>query len=303
MQFKYLRSLLLIMVILGSQQLFGCDMCGYSVGLNPNYNQNQIGLRYRYRSFLGQHSHSGMGANHAEGSNLENFNTLELSGRWCIGEKWRLQGLMPYVINKSYADDKISEEHFGLGDITLTMMREIWQRADTGSNKFGHRLFAGIGISAPTGGFRVHAIADYVPLSMPGTGAWSGLVLVNYLIRHKNWGLGIDASYRMLSNNPFHYQMAARTNANANLFYQFSKGQISVLPFVGTYLETAGMDKFDSVLQENTGGLATFGNLGFEFYAGNFSLNVQGQIPVIQKLNGSQGQNRTRWTTGIFYSF
>lgn len=301
MKRQYLRGVLTLALLICASQLFACDLCGYAVGLNPNFNQNQIGLRYRYRSFAGAHSHLAEG--HAHSADLENFNTFELTGRWCLTDKWRIQAFVPYNINRSFAHDAISSEEMGLGDITALGMYQLWQRADTGSNKVGHRLFAGLGLGLPTGRFRVHSIADYSPLSMPGTGAWSGLVVANYLARYKNWGMGVDVSYRYLTKNAFEYHMAARTNANLNVFYQLRKKQFSLLPFVGGYVEQAGEDQFGGVSEVNTGGLAIFANAGTEVYLGRFSLNMQAQIPLIQNLNGSQGMNKTRYTIGLFYSF
>lgn len=298
---QYWSAVLLLAFIMSATQLFACDLCGYAVGLNPNFNQNQIGLRYRYRSFAGAHSHVSEGHGHT--ADLENYNTIELTGRWCIGDKWRIQAFVPYNINRSFSHDEIAEEELGLGDFTVMGMYQLWQRADTGSNKVGHRLFAGLGLGMPTGRYRVKSLTDYSPLIMPGMGAWSGLVAANYLARYKNWGLGADFSYRYLTRNMFEYRLAPRTNGNLNLFYQLNKGQVSVLPYLGGYLEHANEDRFGDISEVNTGGLAAFGNVGAEVYVSSFSVNFQAQIPVLQNLNGEQGLNQTRITTGINFSF
>ena len=46
-----MKRILLTAVVAIATTASACayDLCGYNVGFNPNFNQNQIGLRFRYR--------------------------------------------------------------------------------------------------------------------------------------------------------------------------------------------------------------------------------------------------------------
>lgn len=69
------RSLLLIVFFWGGL-LSACDFCNYYLGLNPNYNQNTIGSRYRSSSFLIPNSdigHLRHNDSHSKGNTNESY--------------------------------------------------------------------------------------------------------------------------------------------------------------------------------------------------------------------------------------
>ena len=279
---------------------WACDLCGYSVGLNPNYNQNQIGLRFRYRDFVGHHTHSD---GHVHGADRETYMTAELWARWCPNPKWRIQLLLPAAQNIAYNDGKVDQRIRGLGDASVLAYYQVMQQVDTNANGWQHRLFAGLGMGAPIGKWKPAAVNDYEPLLMPGTGAWSGMAAINYLLRKGRWGWGLDYNYRSSTTNGLGYRFADRHNLAANMFWQWKKENFALLPFVGGYVEYARRDQYEAARQRDTGGIAAFASTGLEVYLSRFSVNMTAQLPLIQNLNGQQGQNKPRINCGVFYSF
>jgi hypothetical protein len=287
------------MIIMASPS-WACDLCGYNVGLNPNFNQNQIGLRFRYRDFVGHHTHS---AGQVHGADREVYTTAELWARWCPHPKLRIQMLLPVAQNIAYIHEEVDARVTGMGDASVLAYYQLFQKVDTSMHGWQHRLFVGAGLAAPTGKWRPQVISEYEPMIMPGTGAWSGMAALSYMLRKGNWGLGLDYNFRASTVNALSYHFADRNNFSANLYYQWKRKGFALLPFVGAYAEYARKDQDHTVRQRNTGGIAAFGSAGFEVYLNRFSLNLTAQLPLIQALNGQQGQNKPRLNGGVFYSF
>lgn len=302
-RFKKLGVMALMLLLAGNG--WACDLCSYSVGLNPNYNQNQVGLRFRHRNFVGRHSHATDGHGHTHGASpdQEMFQAFELWGRWCPSPKWRIQMLLPYGVNTSYSQGDRLDRMVGLGDASVLAYYQVFQKGAMEDTGLRQRLFVGIGGVFPTGKHLPNAGQAYDPLQLPGTGAWGLMPAISYLLRKGNWGLGLDYNYRATTTNIRQYHFSDRHNFNANLFYQLRKKNFSFLPFVGSYAEFARTDQDHGVRQINTGGLAVFANTGFEAYLGGFSVTFMPQLPLLQLLNGDQGKNAPRFMTGVFYSF
>jgi hypothetical protein len=289
-----------VVAIATTASVWACDLCGYSVGLNPNFNQNQIGLRFRYRDFVGHHTHSD-GQTH--GADRETYLTTELWARWCPHPKLRIQVLLPFAQNTAYNDGEIDQRIRGVGDASALAYYQVVQRVDSNPSGWQHRLFVGGGLGMPSGKWRPKVVTEYEPLLMPGTGAWSGMAALSYMLRKGHWGLGLDYNYRISTANALGYRFADRHNFSANLYYQWKSGDFALLPFAGMYAEYARKDQTDAVRAHNTGGIAAFGSVGMEVYLGRFSVNLTAQLPLVQSLNGQQGQNHPRFNGGLFYSF
>ncbi|HEX2899597.1 MAG TPA: hypothetical protein VHS96_07760 [Bacteroidia bacterium] len=302
MRFQFKTAGIAALLLLSAHLALACDLCSYSVGLNPNFNQNQVGLRYRYRNFIGQHSHND-GHSHVHSPDRESFETFELWGRWCPSPKWRIQAILPYARNTAYSQDSILDQMHGLGDASVMALFQLLQKGDMDDDGLRQRLFAGLGGMAPTGKAKPEAGSAYDAMRQPGSGAWGLMPALSYLLRKGNWGLGADYNLRLTTTNYRDYRFSTRHNLNANLFYQLKKKEFSLLPFVGGYAEHARADQWMRLRQADTGGFATFGNAGFEAYWGGFSGTLMVQIPVVQVLNGNQGKNAPRITTGLYYSF
>lgn len=279
---------------------WACDLCGYSVGLNPTYNQNQIGLRFRYRDFVGHHTHRD---GQVKGADRETYITTELWARWCPNPKWRIQMLLPIAQNTAYNDGKIDQRIRGMGDASVLAYYQVLQHVDSSATGWKQRLFAGLGMGAPTGKWKPAIVSEYEPLIMPGTGAWSGMAALSYLLRKGRLGCGLDYNYRKSTTNGLDYHFADRHNLSGNVYWQWTRGSFALLPFVGGYAEYARPDQYQAVRERNTGGIAAFASGGVEVYLNRFSLNITGQLPVVQNLNGQQGQNKPRMNCGLFYSF
>jgi hypothetical protein len=289
------------MLLLWATPLLACDLCGYYTGLNPNFNQNQVGLRYRYRGFSGSHTHTTDGQHHVV--DRETFETVELWMRWCPKPKIRLQALLPLAVNSGYYNNAVANRETGLGDASVLAYFQLWQHLAEDAKGARHRLFLGGGLGLPTGRFKPDAGDPYHAMAMPGSGAFSGIGGINYILRKNNWGFSADYNYRINTTNSLGYHFADRQNVNANVYYQIGKEKVTVLPFAGSYAEFARTDRNNRKYEGDTGGFAWFGNAGVEAYFGGLSLSMTAQYPALQILNGHQGTNKLRLMSGIYYSF
>ena len=113
------------MIISYSTLKAGCDMCNMYVGLNPNYNKNTIGLRYRYSSY----SDLGMIHTNASGNlNYRSYRTTELWAMYYPTPKVQLLFAIPYMDNRLVMEDNLKQQVLGLGDLTFVGRYQILNR-------------------------------------------------------------------------------------------------------------------------------------------------------------------------------
>lgn len=294
-----MKKFLLLCFVLSALQSNACDMCNFYLGINPNFNKNSIGLRYRERSYIGEHSHSGTHTHeHTTSSMKEIYQTYELWGRWYPTPKVQTMVCLPYCINTD-DEGKIT----GLGDAILLTQFQLYNTPPDTVKKFRQRIFAGGGIKLPTGTFKKTFDEELNPHMQPGSGSIDFIIACNYTAKYKNFGLAADGSYKINTSNKNNFLFANRLNASLNVFYSFSKNTKSLIPMLGLYYEQGERDIESNIYLGNTGGKVAFINTGIDLYFKKISVNLSYQIPAYEKLNGTQAQNQNRIIAGINYSF
>ncbi|MCB9235990.1 MAG: hypothetical protein H6581_30365 [Bacteroidia bacterium] len=292
-------ALLALLTFTGFQTR-ACDICSFYFGLNPNYNLNQIGLRYRYRSISGSHDHGG-GIQH---TSREVFQGIDLMGRYCPSPKVRLWGLLP--LNRNQSNDSQSEPvvYQGLGDLILGGDFQLFQILATDSGKATHRLFWRGGSSLPTGSFRqLDQWGSLDHTLQPGTGAFGLFTGANYLVGIGKFGLNALVTGRYFTPNAHHFRFGERLNLDLTLRYVInseSGGQV-FYPLVGLFSEWAAPDHLLGFEYPGSGGIYAAGKAGFELYLGKFSLTGTAQIPFAQKMTGEK--EGSAFLGGCFFSF
>ena len=308
-----MRSIRLIgcfILLIGCDSLLACDFCNYYLGINPNYNQNAIGLRFRTSSYTGNHSHNNIIGNsdghiHTESSaNYEFYGTYALWGRWYPVPKLQLTGNFPISDNYEMENNEKASHITGIGDLMLVALYQVYNTPSDSSSAFNQRLFLGGGIKFPTGVYReTSSDGELEPLLQPGTGSFDFIASLNYLAKIKKAGLNTDITYRINTSNKNGFQFANRLNATVLLFYKIPIKAWTLIPSGGVYYEQALMDLDNNTYLQNTGGKVLFSQFGVDIYYKNFSVNFGYQIPVYENLFGVQGKNQNRLITGISYAF
>ncbi len=303
---KIIFSVLLLISMSDAVQA-GCDMCSMYLGLHPNNNKQTVGLRYRYSSYTmlpnpGTGAHASHG--HTSGVKSERiFQTYELWSQLFINPKNQLIAIIPFSSNSIWESGIQKEIYQGMGDVQLLYRRQVYNTYADSAN-IRQRVFAGVGIKAPTGVYNKKNIMDMVdPHIQNGTGSTDLMFSVGHLLKYRSAGINTELLYKVNFENNLHYRFANRWNGNVNLFYIIDKEPFNIIPSLGTQWEYAYLDHEAEKEVSGTNGILINGQLGVDIYWKNFSLNLSGLVPVIQELNDPYTTNNYRLMTAINYSF
>lgn len=301
------KKLILLAGMLGmSLSAMSCDLCNLYLGLNPQYNNNQVGVRFRFRQAAGLHSHEHTGSStvphtHTSMYVTDRYLSTEVYARVYLNPKWVVFATLPYAVNSQAMEGSETSVLTGLGDMPLLVQRQLFNRPRTDSSAFGQRMFIGAGVKLPTGRFDLDANDD--PHIQPGTGSWDGLIAASYLAQWKKWGLATDLNFRISTANKYDYRFANRMNGTLSLFYGLQSGKWTFMPSLGGYLEAGGRDLSDHVFLQSSGGWSAFATGGLEVYRGRCNWVANAQLPVVQGLNGQQPLPVLRLATSFGVSF
>ena len=268
----------MIAIVFSYHKSHACDGCGggsgnYYFGVSPLFTKNFAGIRYRHSSFS-----SNLGTRGT-------FQSTELWGRFYPVKNLQIMAFVPYNFNSQTRIDLPNKNISGLGDITVMANYQIFNKKDT-SSIWKHNLLLGGGVKLPTGDYQhkdENGKLTNVNFQM-GTGSLDFILNVVYNIRYKKIGLTTNISYQINSKNPKMHQFGDKISALASLFYVHKIGQVAFMPSVGVFMESAKGDKQTGIDVTETGGKATFSNLGLETYYKQYSVGFQYQIPMSQNL-------------------
>jgi len=283
-----------------------CDLCGCYFGIEPNFNQNSVGVRYSYFKYYSAPEpvvdnpaldHEVIGGT----EETEIYSKVEIFGKYNVTPKLRLLVTLPYkfieINGKSIKD---------FGDVSLLAQYQIFSTAPSlkEESQYRQRVYLGAGIKLPTGAFNKQLEFGVTePHFQPGTGAFDFLVSGSYFSKYKDFGFNTDVSYSIATKNKNDYQFANRFNLTSSIFYQIEVDQTGLMPHAGVYLEQAPKDKQTDVEVPSSGGSVVFFTGGLDIFYGSLSLNLTYQHPINDKLNGSQVPNKFRVISGLSYYF
>lgn len=253
----------------------------------------------------------------------ETFISYDVFANFYLSKRFQLNVNTYFADNYTYKNDSTLENISGIGDITITTTYQLFntkQTADT-SKKFIHRVNVGAGIAIPTGSYNKKSIVGFqtkiqpnVILGSPieeldphlqsGTGAFSSLIILEYLVKYKNIGLNSNISYKANTENKNNFRFANRFNANSNIFYlgKISK-TLTLMPTIGTAMEFSNRDTFENYSYLGSGGEVWFANIGTTLFVKNWGLNFMYYTPVYQRLNDIQPENKNRVIAQLTYYF
>mgnify|MGYP006872391473 CR=1 FL=1 len=291
---------------LGDIQENSCDLCGCFFGIEPNFAQNSVGVRYSYFKFYSPAHNEPVNPNldhegHTGVEETEIYSKVELFAKYNATPKLRFLLTLPYKfidINGKQIKD--------FGDASLLAQYQIYATPPSlkEESQYRQRVYVGAGLKVPTGAFNKqleYGITE--PHFQPGTGAFDFLVSTSYFSKYKDFGFNADASYSIATKNKNEYKFGNRLNVTSSLFYQVETGQTGLLPHAGIYLEAAEHDKLNEVEDPNSGGSVLFITGGIDVYYSSFSLNFTYQHPINDRLFGSQTPNKFRAVASLSYYF
>lgn len=258
----------------------GCGVANYHYGILPQFQENFVGLRYRYRTY-----DSRLDAGHLAPYSYERFQSTELWGRFYPMERLQLFAFVPYNFNKRIEGEKVTHLE-GLGDIVVSANYSLINTYDTEkASGWTHNLLVGAGLKFPTGKFR--ALEDGMTINQNfqlGTGSVDYLFNVLYTLRHANLGVNTEFSYQFNNTNADEYRFGNTSKSALTAFFIPETGALTLMPNAGIGLETFKDNRqFDQPFPD-TGGWALLYSAGVEAYFRSVAMGVTYTHPGRQEL-------------------
>ena len=300
---KYTLTIVTLLMLLCSQALMACNVCGcgvanYHYGILPQFQKSFIGLRYRYRSYVSQ-----LEEGHAAPYAYETFQSAELWGRFYPARRVQAFVFIPYNFNNREEDDK-STSLTGLGDIVISANYNMLNSYDSTNSVLKHNLLIGGGVKLPTGKFR--AIEDGLTVNQNfqlGTGSVDLLFSMIYTLRYKKAGFNTEFTYNFNTTNKDDYHFGNTSRTGLSVFYVLNAGALTVMPNAGASLETFKNNKQFGQEFDDTGGWAALCNAGIESYFRNIAFGVSYTHPGKQELFSGKVTSNDRFATHITVMF
>lgn len=305
-----MKYIICFVLLLTGSAAYACDVCGassgnQSLGLLPQTSFHFAGVQYKYSSFNSRQY--ALKDNTMASYAKEYYQSMQLWGRYCIGNRWQLFGFVPYSHNiYQNADSAVHTK--GIGDVTILLNYVFIQTADSNTSLIRHRLQAGTGIKAPTGAYA--GITDRERSGLPnmqaGTGSWDFPVNVNYTLRYGSFGVNTDLSYNITTANKNGYKYGDKLGTQLSLFYLLSAGQVNVIPQLALNNEYTLHDYENyskKWLNEDSGGNILSVRVGAQLYFKRIGMQVLYSRPVHQDFGGGNIAARNKIDAGIMYLF
>lgn len=273
----------------------GCSANGGSMGFSSMLDNNFIGIRYFHQSYK---SRDGI-FNDSPWID-ENFNTAQLWARVPVVNKLEIMALVPYHFHNREKPSG-TQDVSGIGDITVMAFYTVFQtKNDTA--QFVHRVQAGAGLKMPTGKYQSDNNGSVNPSFQVGTGSWDYTLAAEYTLRNNRIGFNGVLNYIFKTENDKSYQFGDQFNYGGTLFYSLAAGQFTIVPQAGLAGEVYKSNKDYGEEVPLTDGDIFFGKAGVEVGYKDFSLGLNGMLPINQNLTGGRVEANYRWAVNLNYS-
>lgn len=281
-----------------------CDLCGCYMGLEPNFNENQVGLRYYTFKFINEAQPVNPNVDHEETpgeSSTEYYNNVELYGRFYLSPKTRIIFGIPFSFNEID-----SKKLNGMGDMRVLAQYNVYNTDINGMTNFWQRIFLGGGLKLPTGVYNkqlTYGITE--PHFQPGTGSLDFLFTGLWIAKLEKAGIGWrnDVVFTLNTTNKNDYKFANRFNWASTFSYDIVTSSVNILPKAGIYLETANSDQYQGADAEGSGGTVWMGTMGIDVTYKMLSMDFDYQLPISQNFIGVQPENDYRFFISMGYAF
>jgi hypothetical protein len=309
----------LFLFLTGFIQAFGCDICAFYSGIQPNDFRSRFEYYFRFRAFKGyvvdpsggnqtltsKISHdpsAGNGLNDAKyiPSDREQYYSQDFRAVFFVRKRVEFAVNLPYAVNIQHFNN-IREVKIGPGDATILAHYGF---SINKKGKVKQRLFVGSGIKLPTG-WKSKNQEYYLqnPEIWPGTGSFDGIFSLRYSAVVAKYGMQFQLLGKLTGTNKFDYQFGNSGNATLMVFriFECNKQKNYLRPFTGAYFETAGSNSFESAAVSGTGGNVTFLTLGNDFGNSRMNFHLSFQLPVSENLTGNQLKNSSKFQFGFTF--
>lgn len=274
----------------------GCSANGGSMGFSSMLNNNFVGARYVYQSYTTK-----QGIFNNSPWIKENFNTIQIWSRIPITKRIQLTALLPYHDNnRELVSGK--EGISGLGDFTVMGMYTLIQPTMDSVAVYSHKVQFGGGVKAPTGKYNVTNSETLNPSFQLGTGSWDYLLISEYVVKRKQFGINTALSYTFKTENKKLYQFGNQLNYGTTLFYLLDLDKVKLVPQLGIAGEVYESNKQVKQAVIGTKGDILFSKIGLEVGREKLSLGINAMFPLNQNLTNGNVKSNYRFSINLNYS-
>lgn len=232
-------------IVLNALPALGCDICGCGtsqayIGLQPGFQKNHIGLRYRQSRLT---NHLGQQGARTYLSTEEQYHLAELSASVSLHKKWRATAVIPLAFMQQKRVHETRQVQ-GLADAWLGIQyRWISRQWQDKQNRLW-RLDGWMGLSGklPTGRYRPNMGTGAIDNFQLGTGSVDGQWMALIDLRRNDAGIAISPMVRVNGANGLAYRYGSRASVLVQAYYKWRLGAASISPNAGFQYDVNGED-------------------------------------------------------------
>ncbi len=292
-------GILLLCVIspVSACDICGCPGAGSSPGLLPLVQRHFVGVRWQYQSYS-------IAAHHTGGSPTEEtYHTADVWGRWQPHRRVQAIGILPWSVAARITPGEPVLQAVGIGDATVLLQYSLLDPARQSVRVWQQALQAGAGVKIPTGSSNLtdKEGALVAPNLQPGTGSADYMTSLLYAVRKGKTGISLDVSARISTKNAAGYQFGHRLNAGLQGFLVLRSGKSTVIPSLGVMTDIRQKDRDNDRIKGETGGYTMSSAVSVQLFRGNWSLNLNGGVPVYHHMGNGLIKPRLQIGAGVAY--
>jgi len=283
-----------------------CDICGCSasesaLGVLPQIQKNYIGINYQYRSFTSTHIPDVSTQEEAVGTSKEHFHTLTFNGMYSPISRLKITAQIPFnFYNKDEYKTTIYSR--GIGDVTISLLGELFSTKQCKSNGIKQLLMAGIGTKMPTGSIdKKYGLAILEPNFQPGTGSFDFPFLVYYALKTKKSGIRSELQYILTTANKKDFKYGNRYSASIQTWYWYEKKNWNVIPYAGLQLDQSRKDINKGIINDYSGGSMLNATIGTDIFIKNYGWGITVKTPIYQKVGLGYIDNKLKCNLQFIY--
>jgi len=301
--------MIFLIALLGVGNSDACDVCGCSlagpkIGILPQSKSHYIGVRYGFATFDASMTYNSV-YTEDEFSN-DTYQRVDVLGKYHINDRFQVKIVIPYLINEMDGShqDVVSK---GLGDPMFLLLTRVMDTGLDFSRTVNHALFLGGGVKLPVGDYEKMDENGLINRNFQlGSGSLDYVFALNYTLRFGGYGMTLDASYKLNTQNDVGYDFGDQTHTSLAFFKLQGLQAVSFLHAVGSRFEFAHSHLDQGIKQINTGGNVVLGHVSTQMYYKAFTIQAEFQYPLVNKFNSdaiAHIDSGSRMTMDVLYHF